>query len=580
MVHSLKLLSIFDIVSFPLELGQQKGFFKVQCVASADISFRLAAMGNQVPSADLVAKLPHEVLSVVLTFLTLSDVLRCLQVCKKWKENILNSNQYWINMLRTHLNISQSCHNKYSSLFLRSSNVFFEIKKHLVELEPAQFSCQAPVCYPAYSTASCIVLCRQGIVVRKGESGGMFVESFLIRGNVVYVQTLGSVDMDCSNSVAWAHFSRNRFLYWLDWSTKVGTCYDISSNRVLHNFDFLSDLPFVGTKLDSGVEEGGSCRATVACCKECSLGIVCYLSSTQSYLRNKADKGSRRMSEFSIRVFSLGGANRKSALLYCGQPTYNSDCRGHDKFTSTLCSTPLQIMSASKHRAKTDCCCVCSEHSVLLCERGNSVLLSISVPCNREGISPGRLLPSSVQTTAVCLSCKELSLIDGATPSETSAQEMKCFFLDWMVNKDGSRLGDSSNGIVPVDEGESLQLNSWRMVCIGQQLSIVGCCTELSSISEDKYFIAYTESGKLYKEIQPFPSKLTSIYEGSKVLGHFISQDTQLWLDDLRNTCPTVLMTVVLGDAMGKLQFLLVQRNQDTLGDGGREYAVNTCFVK
>jgi len=564
-----------SVISFRTETTKE--FKSALCKTSASFSIRLAVMGNQIPSVDLVTKLPYEVLGVVLTFLTLNDVLRCLQVCKTWKENILNNNQYWIGMLRTHLNISQSCQNKYSSLFFRRSDTFFEIKSLLVELEPARFSYQPPACYPVYPTASCFVMCQQGVIVRRGESR-VFVERLLTRGSVLYVQTLGSVDMDSSCNVKWAHLSRNRLLYWLDGSTKLGTCYDISSNRVLHSFDFLSDIPSEGRSLASG-SKGDNCRASVACCEECSLGIVCY-SSMQSSWRNEVNKRSWKKPNVCIKVFSLGDANRKPELLYFGEPTfYDGDChKKHNQFIAIAYDASLQIVSTSKHRGNFDCS-VCSEHSLLLSTKGQNILLSINVPSNnREGIPTHHHLPSNVFITAAVLSCKEQPLSGGAKVS-ASVQKLKNFFHTWIVNENGTKLGDCSNKI-QVSKMENIQQTSWSIVCVGQQLSIVRFGTELSSISEDKYLVICTENGKLYKEIQNLPSKLTSTYDGSKVLGHFISQEALLWLDDLRNACPTVLMTVVMGDTMGKLQFLLVQRNSDPLGGGCSEYAINMCFIK
>ena len=530
-------------------------------------------MGNQLPSVDFVTRLPPELLSVVLAFLPLNDVLRCLQVCKRWKETILNLQPYWTSMLTSRLNLSRYSIEKYSSLFSRRSDIFFDVKRRLIELQAVEFVCSSPVCYPAYPVSKCFVMPQQNIVVRTGENNhcGLYVERLLTRGDVIYTQTLYERELSRTCNVVWGHFSKNNCLYWVDSAIELGMCYDTVGDRVLHTFSFLNDV-FIGDKSTTGI---------VKCCEECSLCVVWYMKSrtTTNGEHCKAEgKGEWNTTELDVEVLCLGDAQALPQVLPCDRTVCKCLQRDYAQpfgFSTTPCRS-LQVISTRKCLHGHTGHSVCPDHCALLMDGSYYTLLSISTRKEKTATE------SAMQITTECLSCKYHFQAHGRIVLCGAFTGIGNIFhncLEQWIEKGVVDLSCECSGGLVKTPGKS-KVNFFSVICIGQQLSILRhfrtpeTCT---AILEEKFYIVHTENGRLYKTVQnqlPSPKHRAS-YGGSHYMDCIVTLEAQQWLNDIRNPCPAVLLTVLLGGGEGRLGFLSIQQGQEQLERHDCVYAVN-----
>lgn len=199
-------------------------------------------MGNrwtvQAGKVDFVLELPPEVLAVVLSYLTFTDVLSCFLVCRSWKETILHLGPYWSGLLQG-LGVSL----RTASLFpLSHKHLYLAVKRHLRVAGSLDLVCSVPFCHPHYprpaygerkllhfSSKHCVVVWRDGSCLR--------VEEVVSAGEVVYSVRLGSVTLADGLSVKWVHYSSDGCIYLAD-SSGFLRSYELESGRELSIFSW------------------------------------------------------------------------------------------------------------------------------------------------------------------------------------------------------------------------------------------------------------------------------------------------------------------------------------------------------
>jgi hypothetical protein len=191
-------------------------------------------MGNRLATRlDFVLELPPELVGVVLSYLTLPEVLNCLLVCRRWRETTLHLLPSLLQSLGVSLGVV-SCD------LSSSPSHCLGVWRYLSAAKSVRWACSKPACYPHYTRYSgggqgvCSVSECGGIVSVCSIDGVnvLAVDSVTVEGGVVYTRRLGSVALTGGLAVKWTHYSSNGCLYWTDAS---GVCrgYDIASSRGL-----------------------------------------------------------------------------------------------------------------------------------------------------------------------------------------------------------------------------------------------------------------------------------------------------------------------------------------------------------
>lgn len=119
---------------------------------------------------DFVLKLPPELVAVILSYLTLSDVMKCLLVCKKWRDAILYHSPYWSNSLQK-LGLSQRSISIGGGCFSNHKDFYIATSRHQNEARTLELVSSEAVCYPRYADADCFVMSKLNIMVRRERVG-------------------------------------------------------------------------------------------------------------------------------------------------------------------------------------------------------------------------------------------------------------------------------------------------------------------------------------------------------------------------------------------------------------------------
>lgn len=564
-------------------------------------------MGNQSLSVDFVTQLPPEVLSVVLSFLPLHDILECMRVCRRWHEVLSHLEHYWNSMLLG-LGLPQSSLVKYGENFPHKKELFFDINRHLKELEAVEFVSTPAVCYPHYHVTGCFVMLQQGIVVRivdRDHVTHLQVERLLVTGGVVSTQSLCLKELTGNSPVVvWGHYSKSGCLYWVD-SARMVTCCDTTGKEVVHTFDLLKHLPCSSCdEKQGGVGEGSSIPsdAVMTCCEECSLCVLCWENLQGEEVAGEVET----YDSFSVRVISLGDYKTtpiklSSLEISCKHHYYHNHLQGreHGRVPRHRSS---QVISTSRLFHEAGSGSICQSHSALVWD-GDHCVLIVLVRTENEG---NERTPSqtALGISFECLSCRyQLAGISGNMimslgGGNESMLMIGCVAQNHLCIWTGRRKGeisDDQEGLVRLvskaelvcfqyrDEHSSSVQDVMEVVSVGEQLCIVWHqkTVDINSTIDDNLYIVHTESGKLFKQIKRWiPNHLKFSRSGSCIHHYLVSKETQGWLQDIRIPPPPLLLTVLLSDSE-RFGFLSVQQKQLTEQQQKHwVYAVNSCFRK
>lgn len=260
---------------------------------------------------DFVLELPPELIAVVLSYLTITEVLNCLLVCKRWRETILHLVPYWTNLLQG-LGVSLGDVSRDLNSFSSHKDLYLAVRSHFSVAESLQLVCSVPVCYPHYIWSSdkhqFVSKHGGGVIWRETTAGVNFlvVDSIVGGGDVVYAQRVGSVVLTGGLPVKWAHYSSNGCVYWADSS---GLCrgYDIEHGKELCALSIAS--PAEGRTLVCELTAG---RETVR--TKCE-GIEEYKG------REVRDKGGRTKQELKEVTYQLCEEKVSAGLCEGGEVT-------------------------------------------------------------------------------------------------------------------------------------------------------------------------------------------------------------------------------------------------------------------
>lgn len=202
-------------------------------------------MGNLLARrVDFVSQLPSELVAVVLTYLTFTDVLSCLLVCRRWRDTILHLGPFWTNLVQG-LGVSQRTASRELHSFSSHKDLYLAVKRHLEEAESLDLVCCVPVCCPDYlGEQQCLQFVSKRCVVVRRELGCLAVEEIVGGGQVVYAKRLGSVTLEDGLPVKWAHYSSNGCVYWTD-SSGLFKGYNVENDSKLPALKMLWRTPML-----------------------------------------------------------------------------------------------------------------------------------------------------------------------------------------------------------------------------------------------------------------------------------------------------------------------------------------------
>lgn len=568
-------------------------------------------MGNQPLSVDFVTQLPLEVLSVVLSFLPLCDVLKCMRVCRRWQEVISHLQPYWNNLLLG-LDLPQISLIKYAKLFPHKKDLFLDLKRHLLELHDVEFMSTPAVCYPRYHVTRCFMMLQQGVVVRNVETDHVTclqVERLLVNGRVVSAQLLCVKEIHQGICVVWGHYCRSGCLYWID-SARMGTCYDTIGEVLLHTFDLFKLLPCLFSEKEGLGEGSGVPSDTVmACCEDCSLCVVCWVRPVMDKLEDTGEKETDASStSLIIRVLSLGDSRMAPSELSNTEVSYK-----HHHLHNHPCNEGLGVPSSrsfqvisSKLPQEGENVGICQSHFALILDGDHSILVTLVGKENEGNETATSKTASYCQTTLDisldCLSCRyRLTGISSKmvmSEADRTVPIIGCIAQNHLyiwIGKTRVELSEDKGGLVKLVNKVEISCLRYQdkhtcevqdiveLVSVGEQLCIVRHWRNAEENSTTNLYIVYTESGKLFKQVKMWlPNHMKLNCSGLCVHHYLISKEAQAWLHDIRTFPPPVLLTVMFSDSEERFGFLSIQQKQLTEQKQQQHwvYAVNSCFRK
>lgn len=534
-------------------------------------------MGNVVRSSpatkkfDFVFALPPELVAVILSSLSLSEVLNCMLVCKKWRDGILHQHTYWSGLLQS-IGMSPRSVSDSVKLFASHRDCYFAVRRHQQGARTMELVSSMATCYPKISAASSFFMERLNTVAItervEGDNYLRVVE--ILSGGVVTTRELRRVRLSSDLSAArWMHYSRGSgCVYWTDNS---GCCWGCNLLSQEQPVEFRGDVSLTCCDaVASGVTGGSTSNKSMvspslagpnikanlardrerllAGCDKCSMLLACW---------SECDSAGSGVTKLTFLVSSFGGMEALApAVTLLQRIQHLPTCHFGE---------PLKLkLHSSAHATSQQT--TCPSHYALVQGKEATTITFLT----------GLGGPPSMEMKCECLRCSHHLPCMGLTVISPCGVLIGCFACDgrlhvWQVEIETStlRLFSNTSKVLAGCSGRKRP----ELVALGHHLSIARQGS-VADTGGDTIHIIHTESGNVLKSVHlsdppsipphPQPPLSSSSHPPGVYL---LSREAQQWLCDLSCPSPRTLLTVVStagGD--GTVRFLLLRQPPSTTG--------------
>lgn len=512
---------------------------------------------------DFVLELPPDLVAVILSYLTFTDVLSCLLVCWGWRDTILHLRPYWINRLRG-LGVSLGTVTGELDSFPNHRDLYLAVRRHLSVAKSLNLVCSVPICHPHFvcEQKQCFVS-KHGVVVWRERAQGvncLRVEEVISGGEVVYGKRLGSVVLVDDLPVQWAHYTSNGCVYWADSS---GRCsgYDVRNNKKLCP-PSTSSVEEVEERVDAeiatlrcegegGGERGGlnevcdGAQVMLSGCQECSVVVLYKTGSKHTVEFSDINLCVARLDETEVAPMETVTTRITHKHTVACQNTRLAS-RG-----TGLASGPGLSPFVSGYRSMGTGG-ACEHHYVLLQDHFPTTTIIVAMKLVGDTCTSS----VTIETWHECFTCsQELPVrLRDTKPSVCGGSQVglvhgKVLYV-WEVQ-------DKQLGLVSKAEIVVQNCCKLVLVALGKHLSIVQrtgrkLCTPL----EDEIYIIQTESGRVLNTISASPSVFPS-----SCCWYLLSREAERWLCDITAPDPPLLLTVMCDrSTAGGVAFALIRQ--------------------
>lgn len=310
-------------------------------------------MGNFNSSAkfDIIVNLPPELILLVLSYLSITDVTHCLLVCRMWHEIISDLGPYWNRAAARMVGMSVNAVVRCASSFSTPRDFFIAARKNKHKMKSIKFSCAwVDFSLPTNLQFTHCLYARDGTMARvqkincvnQNQSNQLVVERVSDYGLTKRISSVSSLLLHPHSRIAWAYAS-NKHLFWVTRSG-VWNGFDLQSNTQLFQWE--------GHLLKNG--EG----VAISCCKQCFLAVAVHWESCC------LDQNAHH-STHSMQIMSLGEEPREVVNWKVCKVSHNHsvfvnhDSRYWIRETFVLSETSVKHNGVCKqHRIvlQSDCC--------------------------------------------------------------------------------------------------------------------------------------------------------------------------------------------------------------------------------
>ena len=547
---------------------------------------------------DFVIQLPPEVLTVILSKLALSDVLQCMLVCRRWRDNILHHKCYWSGLLRD-LGLSQRSISLGVKDFPNHRDFYLAVSRHQQEVRSLELVSPMATCYPKFPLSECVFMTRLSAVARVERTEAaryLRVEEIFCAG-VVTTREIRHIQLPSELPVRWVHYSRCGCVYWADssgrcWgqdssSTEGGgpreickakrdVCGGKGERKVM---DLEGQTPGYAWTADEEVfctmtavepqAPNTERQPLLAGCDKCSILFTCRC------------KHKERTSSLSLLVVSSGDREKLTGTTTFKQEVKHSfSCSDDTGLSDDVTKLEVHGVFKTLHqkRKKSDSE-GCVSHYALLQFKGSTIIIFLRAKEKRNGTPV-----IDMEMKCECLRCcYQLPRVHTKIVTSPCASLIGCIgdkkhLCVWEVASEASTLVSCSQAEVLTNTSGQGDL---KLVALGCHTSIVSFNGAYDSKTSDKdtigIYIIRTESGGLLNQVTPFCSFPLGGATPT-VLGYLLSGEAQQWLCDVHSPAPQAVLTVLLRAADGDIaNFRLIQQASQR-GSGHYVQAVNYMF--
>lgn len=536
-------------------------------------------MGNSPAKFDILSHLPPELVLVIISYLRLNDVTRCLLVCRQWNNVISNLGPYWRNAAVRVIGLSRDAISRCSESFITPKEFYVAAMKHKSRVKSIKLKSsriELPTDVPSLFT-HCL-FAKDGMLVQ--------IQKIEVSGNQnqknKWELSLETVESTCRNSqricslplhpndcaVVWAFASRD-FLFWV---TRNGSWngYDLRADTELFHWS--------GHLLKDG--QG----VTISCCEKCFLVVATHWHPTPP--KQSICHSTHSMQIVKMCVGGSGTSRETPAVIEVLPWEIFRTNHSHGTYVnhdSRYWIRELLVLPGTDQKEEEE---ICQSHNIIMQCDCCTVVQSLSMPM-KELSKP------------TCLHCQfnlQSSQVNDTTkPSVRNLSSEVCLSSDaqllgmvfsnklhvWKCRENTDSKFTQLLSHSTLTRNETGTCNRVKLVALGHVFSIVGYLDD-TYMMDYRLHIISTQTGELlseYRRIEKFYDWNLCCQVDPLHKFHFLCEGSDGWLNEIQCNIPEAPV-VTVHNHHGKINVEAVVLNK-TSAQGWRKHwrcALNPIF--
>ena len=487
-------------------------------------------MGNANSSKyNILSNLPPELVLLIVSYLHINDVARCLLVCLRWHEVISNLSPFWINAAVKVIGLTRNAAIRcaLSTTFTSPRYFYIAAKKHKMKVKSSRFKYSMVdfQCSEQLLFTNCLNI-RGNVLVRtrKVKDGDKQKMELVVeklqekRGHVKSVNSICTFPIcrdpnqgQWSPGIVWAHVDDDCLLW-------------VTTDGVWNGHDLKADLRLFSWK-DHLLRDGHG--VNISCCDKCFLTVAAYWSPV-----SPSEKS--HISTCSLQLVKLGSKDEESTLKpILFWKSFRAE-HNHSVFVDHDSRYWIRkgfVLSESR----TKCDGVCESHKIIL-------------QCDCCTTIQRLQMPEVTLTDPKCIHC-HYALEYGENRRQSSEIALSSDIqLMGMVSNRRLRVWELKefSKEIPTQMISSGALtclqtcSSVKLVALGHIYSVIACLTG-AHLMDYKLNVVLTQTGETlieYRRIEKFYNWSFCCQIDPLHRFEFLHDQDSEWLDDIQHSIP------------------------------------------
>ena len=503
-------------------------------------------MGNSPAKFDILSHLPPELVLVIISYLQLKDVARCLLVCRQWNKVISNLGPYWRNAAVRVIGFSRDAIGRCSESFVTPKDFYVAATKHKSVVKALKLK-SSQIELPTEAAQSLFTHClfvKDGMLVRtqKTEAQNQNQKYQCALSVETVDSTYRSSRRVCSlplhpndRAIVWAFVSRD-VLFWV---TRNGSWngYDLRADTELFHWS--------GHLLKDG--QG----VTISCCEKCFLVVGTHWHPTPP--NQSSHHSTCSMQVVKMCVGNSGTSGRVTPAVKEVLPweilRTNHSHSVYVNHDSRYWIRELLVLPQSDQKDEGG---ICRSHNIIM-------------QCDCCTVMQSFAMPEKELSRPICLNCQ--FNLQSSPANDTTKPSVRNLSSEVCLSSDAQLLGMVFNNKLHVwkcRESEASKFtellsdsvltrnqtgtcNRVKLVALGHIFSIVGYLDD-TYMMDYKLHVISTQTGEIlseYRRIEKFYDWNLCCQVDPLHKFHFVCEGSDDWLNDIQSNIPAAPVVTV-----------------------------------